>query len=226
VFGAGGFAVAVGASMIRVVLVDDHPVVRTGFKRLLEQTGQIEVLGDYADPAQALAASRQQVPDVWVLDLSLGQVHGLDWLGTLLHEQPQAKVLVFSMHDGPALVKRALSLGAAGFVSKQSQPDSLVDAVLAVHRGERYLSADLVKQVRVNLDPHEALLASLSPRELEVFRCLAQGLSVGASAEKLGLSAKTVSNHQTILKEKLQVQTTAGLVHLALKHQLWPGDFV
>jgi DNA-binding NarL/FixJ family response regulator len=129
------------------------------------------------------------------------------------------------MHDTPALVHRALSLGASGFVSKQAQPDSLVEAVFAVHRGERYLSADLSSRIRLDKDPRGDLLASLSPRELEVFRCLAQGLSVAASAEKLGLSAKTVSNHQTTIKEKLQVDTTAALVHLALKHALWPGDF-
>jgi DNA-binding NarL/FixJ family response regulator len=212
--------------MIRVLLLDDHPVVRDGAKRLLEQTGQIQVVGDYGAPEPALLACRQQSPQVVVLDLSLGPVHGLECLTELLHAQPQIKVLLFSMHDAPTLVKRALSLGAAGFVSKQAPPDSLVAAVLAVHRGERYLSHDLAQRIRLNADPGEALLASLSPRELEVFRCLVQGLSVAASAKKLGLSAKTVSNHQTTIKEKLQVETTAALVHLALKHALWPGDFV
>ncbi len=212
--------------MIRVLLLDDHPVVRDGAKRLLEQTGQIQVVGDYGTSEAALLACRQQSPQVVVLDLSLGPVHGLDCLTELLLAQPQIKVLLFSMHDAPTLVKRALSLGAAGFVSKQAPPDSLVAAVLAVHRGECYLSHDLAQRIRLNADPGEALLASLSPRELEVFRCLVQGLSVAASAKKLGLSAKTVSNHQTTIKEKLQVETTAALVHLAIKHALWPGDFV
>ena len=212
--------------MIRVLLLDDHPVVRDGAKRLLEQTGQIQVVGDYGTSEAALLACRQQSPQVVVLDLSLGPDHGLDCLTELLLAQPQIKVLLFSMHDAPTLVKRALSLGAAGFVSKQAPPDSLVAAVLAVHRGECYLSHDLAQRIRLNADPGEALLASLSPRELEVFRCLVQGLSVAASAKKLGLSAKTVSNHQTTIKEKLQVETTAALVHLAIKHALWPGDFV
>lgn len=228
--------------MIRVLLLDDHPVVRDGFKRLLLQTGQIDVVGDFGDAEQALWACRQQAPDVVVLDLSLGPVQGLDWMLTLLHQQPQTRVLVFSMHDAAPLVKRALSLGAAGFVSKQAQPDSLVSAVLAVSRGERYLSADLALRAQQHqqhqqqqprgqgqilgpgraplADSNEDLLATLTPKEWAVFRCLAQGQSVAAIADQLGLSAKTVSNHQTTIKEKLRVETTAALVHIALNHAL------
>jgi DNA-binding NarL/FixJ family response regulator len=211
--------------VIRVLLLDDHPVVRDGFKRLLLQTGQIDVVGDFGDAEQALLACRQQAPDVVVLDLSLGPVHGLDWMLTLLRQQPQTRVLVFSMHDAAPLVKRALSLGASGFVSKQAQPDSLVSAVLAVSRGERYLSADLALRAEQQqrgpgpqLDSNEDLLATLTPKEWAVFRGLAQGQSVAAIADQLGLSAKTVSNHQTTIKEKLRVETTAALVHIALNH--------
>jgi len=218
--------------VIRVLLLDDHPVVRDGFKRLLLQTGQIDVVGDFGDAEQALLACRQQAPDVVVLDLSLGPVQGLDWMLTLLHQQPQTRVLVFSMHDAAPVVKRALSLGASGFVSKQAQPDRLVRAVLAVSRGERYLSADLAMRAQQQqpqqpqqqrgpgpqFDSNEDLLATLTPKEWAVFRGLAQGQSVAAIADQLGLSAKTVSNHQTTIKEKLRVETTAALVHIALNH--------
>jgi DNA-binding NarL/FixJ family response regulator len=198
--------------VIRVLLADDHPVVRSGYLRLLDQTGDIHVVAEAGDGAAAYTAWLAQRPDVLVSDISMPG-SGLD----LVQRDAAARVLVFSMHDSPALVRQALAAGAMGYVTKGSAPEALIDAVRALHAGRRWFSADVA--------PHSARgapdadgLASLSVREFETFRLLAQGHSVDACAQQLKLSPKTISNQQTLIREKLGVATPAALVHLALRH--------
>ena len=205
--------------MIRVLLVDDHPVVRSGYLRLLDQAGGITVIAEADDADSGYAAFAAQAPDVTVTDLAMPGGGGLALIRRVLLRDPRARVLVFSMHDGPMLVQRALEAGARGFVTKASPPECTVDAVRALHAGQRYLSPDLAPA----LLQHDALremerLATLSAREFEVFRLLAQGHSVGECADTLKLSPKTLANHQTVVKEKLGISTSAALVHLAIRH--------
>jgi DNA-binding NarL/FixJ family response regulator len=158
-------------------------------------------------------------PDVLVTDLSMPGGGGLALLRRVLLREPDARVLVFTMHDSPLLVRRALEAGARGFLTKASPPDSLVEAVRALHAGRRYLDATLPSSL-LQRGPHEESerLADLSGREFEIFRLLAQGHSPGECAQALKLSAKTISNHQTVIKDKLGVATSAALVHLAIRH--------
>lgn len=211
--------------MLRVLLADDHPVVRAGYQRLLEQGGDIRVVADVGDGAAAYAACIEHEPDVVVADLSMPG-GGMDLIQRLCQRHDDARVLVFSMHDSAMLVRRAFEAGARGYIPKSSPPQRLVDGVRALHAGRRYLAPELPAEL---LRPHAAQddaerLASLSAREFEVFRLLAQGHSAADCAQRLNLSAKTVSNHQTAIKDKLGVATTAALVHLALRHGVIAAD--
>jgi DNA-binding NarL/FixJ family response regulator len=207
--------------MIRVLLADDHPVVRSGYLRLLDRAGDIQVIAEAGDTDAAYAAFLAHRPDVLVTDLAMPGGGGLELLRRVLLRDAQARLLVFSMHDAPVLVRRALQAGARGFLTKASAPECLVDAVRELHAGRRYLGRELPPAL-FERDPHDeaARLAELSAREFEVFRLLAQGHSAGACAEVLKLSPKTVANLQTAIKDKLGVATSAALVHLAIRHQV------
>jgi DNA-binding NarL/FixJ family response regulator len=202
--------------MIRVLLADDHPVVRSGYLRLLDQAGDIQVVREAGDGDAAYAGFIADQPDVLVTDLSMPG-GGLALIRRVLLRTPKARVLVFSMHDSPTVVAHALAAGAMGYVSKGSAPQCLLDAVRALHAGQRYLSPELAPPPRHG-EPEAEALAELSAREFETFRLLAQGHSVDDCARELKLSPKTIANHQTFIKEKLGVATLAALAHLALRH--------
>jgi len=202
--------------MIRVLLADDHPVVRSGYLRLLDQAGDIRVVAEAGDGEAAYAAWLAQRPDVLVSDISMPG-GGLDLVRRVVQRDAAAQVLVFSMHDSAALVRQAVAAGAMGYVTKGSAPEALIDAVRALHAGRRWFSADVAPHVARGA-PEADGLASLSVREFETFRLLAQGNSVDECAQQLKLSPKTISNQQTLIKEKLGVATPAALVHLALRH--------
>lgn len=205
--------------MIRVLLADDHPVVRSGYRRLLEQAGDIEVVAEADSGHAAYAAYLQHLPDVLVTDLAMPGGGGLELIRRVKMRTPAARMLVFSMYDGPALVRQALEAGARGYLTKASAPEGLVDAVRALHAGQRHLDADLPTMLLVRDTANEAeRLGELSVREFEIFRLLAQGQSLVDCAHALKLSPKTISNHQTAIKEKLGVATSAALAHLALRH--------
>lgn len=203
--------------MIRILLVDDHPVVRAGYQRLLEQAGDISVVAQADRTEAACAAFAEHAPDVTVTDLAMPGSGGLELIRRVLMRTATARILVFSMHDSDMLVRRALDLGARGFLSKSSAPEVLIDAVRRVAAGERYLGPELPHEWLTDPSPDNRL-ATLTPREFEIFRLLARGETAAQCAVALNLSPKTVSNHQTLIKEKLGVSTTAALVHLAISH--------
>lgn len=213
--------------MIRVMLVDDHPVVRTGYARLLEQAGDMHVVAEADDAEQALAAwGTGQGVDVVVTDLAMPGAGGLALIGRLLDAAPMARVLVFSMHDSAALVQRALEAGALGYVPKSSAPQVLVEAVRTVAAGRRAVYGEAVlalaaaggrggdRQTASDRDR----IASLTEREFEMFRLLAQGHALADCASLLGVSPKTASNYQTLIRDKLGVSTSAALAHLAIRN--------
>jgi len=208
---------------IRVLLVDDHAVVRAGYRRLLELEPDCRVVGECADGDMALdwlqRAGPQPDADVMVLDLSMPGRSGLDLLRRVAIRWPAVRVLVFSMHDNPAMVMQALKAGAAGFVTKSSEPEVLVQALRRVARGDdAVLSPDVAGAARspAAQAPHEAL----SPREFEVLQGLVAGEAVDSIAARLHLSAKTVANYQTLIRQKLGVNTAVELLRYAQQHRI------
>jgi two-component system, NarL family, invasion response regulator UvrY len=202
-------------SPIRVLLVDDHAVVREGYRRLLEREPGIQVTGEAADAAQACAYARALQPDVVVMDIGLPGVSGIEAMRRMLADRASLRVLIFSMHDDAIFCSRAIDAGALGYLSKSSAPEALVEAIYAVSRGEHYLSPDVSENLaRQRLTTAPFSLEALTAREFEILRLLVRGETVGAIAATLGLSEKTVANHQTALREKLGVRNG---VQLALR---------
>ncbi len=207
--------------MIRVLLVDDHPIVRAGYARLLMQDGDIKVVADAASAESGYTAFLDHTPDVTVSDMAMGGVGGLELLRKIKQRNAQAKVLLCSMYDSDSVVRAALEGGAMGFVTKNAPPENLCHAVRAAYAGRRYLSEDLSPDLMRSSPNEEAeRIAQLSLRELEIWRLLAMGKSNAQCAQLLNLSLKTVANNQTQIKEKLAITNTAALVHLAQRHQL------
>lgn len=204
--------------MIRLLLVDDHPVVRSGYRRLLEQGGEMTVAAEAGNVDEACAMASRHEPDLTITDLSMSGSGGLELIRRLLERHQQARVLVFSMHDSEMLVARALELGARGYVTKRSAPECLIDAVNRVIGGRRYLSPDLAPRLLECAALRDDRFESLTHREFEIFRQLAAGASLAECARALHLSPKTVSNHQTLIKDKLGLGTSAAMAHLALRH--------
>lgn len=203
---------------VSVLLVDDHAVVREGYRRLLEQDAGIRVIGEAADGNEAYRLFRELLPDVVVLDIALPGISGLETMRRMLAVSPQARVLFFSMYEDAIYPKKALADGARGYVTKASAPDVLVTAVHAIAGGRTYLSEDASRQLALPaLSPEEQAVKSLTLREFEVLRLLAHGRTLGEIADTLFLNQKTVANHQSMIKQKLGCENSAQLVLLALR---------
>jgi DNA-binding NarL/FixJ family response regulator len=206
----------------RVMLVDDHAIVRTGYRRLLELEGDMQVVAEQGQADQAYEQLGRLLPgglDVLVLDLSLPQSSGLALLEQVHQRWPLLQVLVFSMHDNPAMVRQALKAGAAGYVTKSSEPDALVRALRRVALGERQVLSQDIEASAVR-PPAAAPHLELSPREFDVLRGLVQGLSLEEIAQRLHIAPKTVSNLQSQLRQRLGVGTAIELLRYAQQHGL------
>jgi DNA-binding NarL/FixJ family response regulator len=207
--------------MVRVLLVDDHAVVREGYRRLLERTPEIEVVAEAATGEDAYRVFCEMTPDVVVMDINLPGMSGIEAARRMLAREPDARILVFSMHEDALFGSRALQAGARGYVTKASAPEVLVEAVKAVSAGRLYISHDMAQELALQTVPGQDLpLNTLSPREFEVFRLLAEGKSVADIARILSLSQKTVANYQSLIKQKLEADTSAQMVWIALKRGL------
>ncbi len=206
---------------VRVLLVDDHAVVREGYRRLLERTPEIEVVAEAATGEDAYRVFCELTPDVVVMDINLPGMSGIEAARRMLAREADARILVFSMHEDALFGSRALQAGARGYVTKASAPEVLVEAVKAVSAGRLYISHDMAQELALQSVPGQDLpLNTLSPREFEVFRLLAEGKSVADIARVLSLSQKTVANYQSLIKQKLEADTTAQMVWIALKRGL------
>lgn len=204
------------ANNIRVLLVDDHAVVRAGFRHLLEKRSNFTVSeADTAEEAYFLYEELQ--PDVVVLDISMPGMGGIEGLRRLRNKHPDARILVLSMYDDPAFVARAMKLGARGYISKNSAAESLGEAIIRVVAGKKYFSADVDRRMHDREKDYDSDTLGLSTREFEVFRLLAEGRTVGEIAHSLNLSPKTVSNHRGHLMDKLKLSSTADLVRFAIR---------
>ena len=195
--------------------------MREGYRRLLERTPEIEVMAEAATGEDAYRVFCELTPDVVVMDINLPGMSGIEAARRMLAREPDARILVFSMHEDAVFGSRALQAGARGYVTKASAPEVLVEAVKAVSAGRLYISHDMAQELALQTLPGQDLpLDTLSPREFEVFRLLAEGKSVADIARVLSLSQKTVANYQSLIKQKLEADTTAQMVWIALKRGL------
>ncbi len=199
---------------MRVLLVEDHTIVREGLKAMLALESDLEVVGEAADGEKAVALARSLTPDVVVMDLSLPTLNGVDATAAIIAACPATRVLVLSMYGGPEHVRPAVRAGASGYLVKGTGVAELVSGIRAVSRGEPWFSHAIAA---VLLKDQDGGAGSLTPREREVLKLVAEGMSSAEIARDLDLSVKTVESHRSRLMTKLDVTNAAGLVREAIR---------
>jgi two-component system uhpT operon response regulator UhpA len=207
-----------GPSAQRLAICDDHPIVRQGFRQLIEAGGQHRIEREFGSAAEVTAPGALSDIDLLVLDLTLADGDGLEVIDRVRAAHPALRIVVLTMHEAPAFARDALGRGALGFLTKRSAPEELPEALAAAARGERYVS----RVLRMRVDGGEASLPALTAREFAVFVRLARGETPQAVADALGISSKTVYVHRSSLMGKLGARTTLDLHRLAKTHGLAP----
>ncbi len=206
---------------IRVVLADDHTLVRSGLRALLEGLAGVEVVAEAADGRDAVRLAVQHRPNVVVMDIAMPELNGLEAAERITNECPEVRVLILSMHADEAYVAAALAAGAAGYVMKSGGAVELELGLRAVARGESYLTPAVAKQVIAGVGSGGAVdRRRLTPRQRETLQLIAEGHSTKTIAHKLGVSVKTVETHRAQLMERLDIHDVAGLVRYAIRAKL------
>lgn len=206
---------------IRIMLADDHEVVRSGLARMLESQANMQVVGEATSGEQAYQLYTELEPDVLVMDMSMPGIGGLEALRRITSRYSMARVIMFSMHENVTLAIQAMNVGAKGYVAKSGQSRDIAEAILQVMNGKNYLSSEMAQKIALqSVSGAEDPTRSLSVREFEVFRLLAEGKALEDIASTLNLGQKTVANYQTILKHKLGFSTSVELVRLAIKYNI------
>ena len=210
----------------RVVIADDHSVVRQGIRGVLEEIDGLEVVGEAGDGIEALGMVTSLSPDVVVLDINMPERSGLEVTMALREEENPARVLVLSMHDDPEYVLQAVRAGADGYVLKDVSPAELRDAIIAVHEGRDHFTARVTQQLSVGLrreieeEQLRARFGALTQREREVLLLVAQGLTNREAGAQLEISPRTVETHRERVMDKLRIRTVAGLTRFVVEHSL------
>lgn len=210
--------------MIRILLLDDHAVVRTGYRRLLDAEGGFEVVAEAGTADAAYACVQAGGIDVAVVDLSLGRASGIEAIRRMVTRAPQLKVLVLSMHDNTGFVTQAMRAGALGYLTKNSEPEEVFHAIREVAAGHRVMCSDVAQRLANTVIDGEDPLTRLTPREFEVLRMAAHGDSAADIAGRMHLSSKTILNHLWAIRQKLEVDNDFKLVRLAAQHGLVEFD--
>jgi DNA-binding NarL/FixJ family response regulator len=218
---------------IRVLLADDHALVRSGIRSLLSGAAGVEVIGEAANGWEALRLARELKPNVVLMDISMPELNGLDATARIASIEPKCDVIILSTHGGESYVMEALKAGASGYLLKSASVDELCRAIRCVVRGERYLSPEVSKHV-INMaltgqlpgaaGGAQSSLASLAPRQREVLQLIAEGKSTRDIAERLSLSEKTIEMYRSQIKERLDIYDIAGLVRYAIRVGLISAD--
>jgi len=209
---------------IRIMLVDDHEVVRSGLRRMLEQKPGMEVVAEAGSGERAYQIYGEYLPDILVMDLSMPGMGGLEAAQRIISRYSSARVVVFSMHDNAAFASQALKAGVRGYVTKTSAGDELPRALLEVARGKIWISPEVAHKIALqSLVGKDDALQQLSAREFEVFRLLAEGVTAEHVAEMLKISQKTVANYYTMIKQKLSVTSPIELVRIAIRNGIISG---
>ena len=208
--------------MIRVLIADDHAIVRKGMVQIASESREIEVRGEAAEYSSLMRLLKDEPCDVLLLDISMPGKNGIDVLKVVREQYPKAHVLILSMYPEDQYAIRALKAGAAGYLTKDSAPERLVEAILSVARGKKYITPKVAEMLATLLvadtegEPHE----SLSDREFQTMRLIASGKQLSQIAEELALSPKTVSVYRARVLEKMQLKNNAEITHYAIKHGL------
>jgi len=202
---------------LEVVIVDDHQIVRDGLVRLLTLDGRYKVVACLSTAEELLTFLRQESADIIVIDLSMPGMGGVEALRRVLLKWPELFIIIFSIYQNPRLAKHVLKLGAKAYMTKSSDSHVLMEGIETIAAGGKFISPDL------KMEPQESgedLLASLSAKEFDIFRCVSEGLSTQQISEKLFLSTKTIANNISIIKKKLKLNSSNQMMHMAIKEGL------
>jgi two-component system, NarL family, invasion response regulator UvrY len=214
-------SVSASTNKIRVLLVDDHAVVRVGYQMLLQNTEDIEVVYEANSGEQACKQYVDKEPDVVVMDLSMPGIGGLEAIRRIVARDSNAKILVFSMHESTIFVEQALQAGARGYITKSSAPEALIEAIRELAAGKSHIDSEIAQQLAFKKTiGQDTPFSDLSTREFEIFCLLAEGLNTSEISKRLSLSYKTVANYSTQIKSKLNVSTVAELARLAIRYKI------
>jgi DNA-binding NarL/FixJ family response regulator len=209
--------------MTRIILADDHTLFRAGLRQMLHSQRELAVVAEATNAKETIEAVKNVAADLLILDLTMPGAAGTGLIAQVVAECASLPVLVLSMHDEPVTVRRALSAGAAGYITKESSPDTLITAISCVAEGNRYIAPDVAQSLALeslSIDRPSRHM-SLSRREWEVLRLISHGLPLSQIAERLNLSPKTITTHKTHLMEKLGVHNNADLIRYAIEQKLF-----
>jgi two-component system, NarL family, invasion response regulator UvrY len=212
-------------TIIKVIITDDHAILRDGLKQILSETDDIQVVAEADNATEAIMLARKKPADVMLLDISLPDRNGVEALKILKKEHPALAVLMLSMHREDQYAIRSLKAGASGYLTKQGAAAELVQAIRTVAKGKKYLSATVAESLANHLgDDEKPLHEALSDREFQTLSMIASGMTVSEIAEKLCLSVKTVSVYRARMLEKMQLHNNAEITHYAIKNHLVDED--
>ena len=205
-------------SQIKVLLVDDHAVVRMGFKMLIEAEAEIKVLGEAESGEVAVRLSQELKPDIIIMDITMPGIGGLEAIDRIMAKDKNTKILVLSAHEDSVHPKRVLNAGAMGYLTKRSASEELIKAIKSIHQGKRYLDPNIAQQMAITqLSGETNPVEILSDREFEVFMALAKGKSTNEIADTLCLSPRTVGTHLYNIKQKLNANNSAEIALIAIR---------
>jgi DNA-binding NarL/FixJ family response regulator len=208
--------------MIRLVIVDDHAIVRSGLRQIAQAETDIEVVGEAADSGELLDVLRKQESDVVLMDISMPGKNGLDALKLVKERWPTTAVLMLSMYPEDQYAVRSVKAGASGYLHKNSPPETVIQAIRTVSKGKKFITPELAEQLATHIgqDADQPLHERLSDREYQTMSMIASGHTLSQIAEQMSLSPKTVSVYRARLLEKMRLKNNAELTHYALKHKL------
>ncbi|MCF6252112.1 MAG: response regulator transcription factor [Methylococcaceae bacterium] len=216
----------ISSKAITIMLVDDHAIVREGYRSLLQKQKNMDVIAEASNGEDAYILFKQYQPDVIIMDLSLPGRGGIETISRLCKLPSKPRILVFSMHQNPTFALQASKAGALGYVTKSNQPDVLVRAIYEVHEGRIFISADIAQALALEkLTDNIQVLKELTVREFEILRMLVEGISTEKISQLLNISPKTVSNCHYLIKRKLSVASDIELIHLAIKMNILNLDY-